>query len=233
MSARDRWRPYLAASIVLVLMLPALWVELHRPGRAESKGSLPTPDGGRYRVFVADWGYHTAIIIEQPPGSMLGPPGEDAAPFVEFAWGDRRFYMEANHWPHSVLATLLLPTPSVTYVDGREAPPTRGFRSMHVRELSASELHLLVAELEASIQRDANGLRSAPFASVSGHAGRFHPGVGSYLWWMNCNRWTVDRLAAVGLAKSGRGVIFSGEVAGRLDGFAPVRDSSGHPRRSD
>lgn len=215
------WRVLPVAVIISLLILPPAFAELRSPTRAPIP-PLPTPEVGRYRVFVADWGYHTAIILEQPRGWALGPPGEEDAPFVEFAWGDRRFYMESNFWPHSVFATLMLPTASVTYVDGRATPPARGFRSLHVRDVSADTMRALAAELEASIRRANDGVRSAAFPAVPGYAGQFLPGVGSYLWWMNCNRWTVDRLAAAGLAEGGRGVIFSGEVAGRLRGFKPV-----------
>ena len=220
------WRESLVAVIVLLLILPPVFAELRSP----MKGAippLPVPEAGRYRVFVADWGYHTAIIVEQPRGWKLGPPDEQDAPFMEFAWGDRRFYMESNFWPHSVFATLVLPTASVTYVDGRDTPPTRGFRSLHVRDVSADTLHALAAELEASIRRAEGGVRSPAFPAVRGYPGRFLPGVGRYLWWMNCNRWTVERLAAAGLAEGGRGVIFSGEVAGRLRGFTSVGGDAG------
>ena len=38
----------------------------------------PIADSGAFRVFVADWGYHTSIIVEQPSGTQLGPPGREA-----------------------------------------------------------------------------------------------------------------------------------------------------------
>ena len=226
MNRPERWRWYVAAGILLLLLLPPLWVELRPERRIAGPELLPAVRGDRYRVLVADWGYHAAIIIEQPAGWMLGPPGEEASPFVEFAWGDRRYYMESNYWPHSVFATLMLPTSSVTYVEGRNAPPVRGFRSLHERDVTGAELRALAMELEASIGRDDRGARLPAFPPVAGYAGRFLPGVGRYLWWMNCNRWAVDRLAAAGLADGGRGVIFSGEVAARLRGFSLVRGTS-------
>lgn len=215
----------LIVAALLVLLLPPIWLELRPDDRPLVALALPVPEGERYQVYVADWGYHTAIIVEQSPGWVLGPVGEERSRFVEFAWGDRRFYMESNHWPHSLFATLLLPTASVTYVDGRDRPPDGGFRSLHSRELSAAEMRALMSALESSIARDGTGKRAAPYATTPGHPGRFYPGVGSYLWWVNCNRWTLDRLAAVGLASRGRGTLFSGQVAGRLVGFQRVRDA--------
>ena len=65
--------------------------------------------------------------------------------------------------------------------------------------------------------------RPSPFAPAAGYGGRFYPARGAYLWWNDCNRWTVERLAAAGLARGGRGVIFSGQVARHLVGFRRVR----------
>ena len=207
-----------AAGVALLLLvaLPPLWVEL-RPWRP-SAGSLslpPLPETAQYRVYVADWGYHTSIILEQPAGWRLGPPGEETTPFVEFAWGDRRFYKDSDYWPHSLLITLLLPSAAVTYVDGwRQAPVLgAGMRQLLVRDVSAAELHALAREVAAWRSEP------EPYPVVRGYRGRFYRAPGEYLWWTNCNRWTVDRLARVGLARGGRGVIFSGQVAARLTGF--------------
>lgn len=223
-SRRARW--WLLALALAVLFGPAIWVELTPASRP--RVVLPTleKDSGPFRVFVADWGYHTAIVLEQPAGWRLGPPDETAARFVEYAWGDRRFYMESNFWPQAVFATLLLPTSTVTYVDGRARPPGAGARSVHVREVDASTFHILAAELEASIVRTTDGERVKAFPPATGYPGRFFPGIGRYLWSTNCNRWTVERLAAAGLAGSARGVFFSGQVPGRLRGFRPAGDSA-------
>jgi len=226
-SARGRARiaRRIAAALAVVLALgPPVFMALATPPRP----AVPPPDvagDGPFRVYVADWGYHTSIIVEQPPGLRLGPPGEEGASYVEYAWGDRRFYMESNYRPHSVFATLFLPTASVTYIDGRSEPPTTsgGARAVLVREASAAELRALVAELESSVLRGGDGRRLPPYPPAPGYAGRFYPGHGHYIFWSDCNAWTVARLRTVGLAGSPAGVIFSGQVAGRLRGFRPAR----------
>lgn len=71
--------------------------------------------------------------------------------------------------------------------------------------------------------------RVAPYAPVADYPGRFYPAYGSYLWWNDCNRWTVDRLHAAGLARSGVGVIVPGQVPARLIGFERVGEGgTGH-----
>ena len=220
---RRRARRIAAAITAALIVGPPLFMAVATPPRPD----IPPPDitgPGPFRVYVADWGYHTSIIVEQPPGLRLGPPGEEDAPYVEYAWGDRRFYMESNYWPHSVFATLLLPTASVAYLDGRPAPPeaSGGARVVLVREVSVGELRALVAELERSMLRGAGGDRPPPYPPARGYAGRFYPGHGYYIFWSDCNAWTVARLRAAGLAGSPAGVVFSGQVAGRLRGFRPA-----------
>lgn len=216
-----RWaraRQGLGLALLLFIALPPFWVEL-RPDRPWTAHAAGLADAGRtYRVFVADWGYHTSIILEQATGWRLGPAGKEGSPFVEYAWGDRRFYMESDYRPHAVLAALFLPTDAVTYVDGWPGPPTSGagMRSLLVRAVSAEELIRLTTELE----RWRAGTH--PYPAVPGYAGRFYPAPGRYLWWNDCNRWTVERLRTAGLASGGRGVLFSGQVAPRLRRFQPA-----------
>lgn len=205
----------------MLLLGPPLASELEPepPGVAVPEPTAPGP----FRVYVADWGYHTSIIVEQPPGWRLGPPGQEAAPFVEFAWGDRRFYMEANYRPDAVFATLFLPTESVAYLAGWRAAPEHASRprALFRRDLTARELQHLASSLEAAIRRT-DGSRTPPHPPVRAFSGRFYAAAQSYLWWNDCNRWAVDRLAAAGLAGGGRGVIVSGQVGARLRGFRQV-----------
>ncbi|MFL5616328.1 MAG: DUF2459 domain-containing protein [Gemmatimonadaceae bacterium] len=209
--------------ILLVVVLPAIVNGLW-PYRAKVSAAIPPAPAGTYRVYIADWGYHTSVIIQQPPGWKLGSLGRETAPFVEYAWGDRRYYMESDHRPQSLFAALFLPTEAVTYVASWTTDPARIAhpRALYVREVNERELDSLASALESSIPRDSAGQRSAPFASVSDYAGRFYRAYGRYLWWSDCNRWTVERLASVHLARGGPGVIFSGQVRGHLIGFRRV-----------
>jgi hypothetical protein len=209
--------------ILLIVVLPPIFNSIW-PYRAERSAHVAPAAAGSYRVYVADWGYHTSIILQQAPGWQLGSLGRESAPYVEFAWGDRRYYMESDHRPQSLFAALFLPTEAVTYVSSWTTDPARIARprALYVRDVGASELDSLATALETSIPRDSAGWRSAPFPNVSDYSGRFYRAYGRYLWWSDCNRWTVERLASVHLARGGRGVIFSGQVPGHLIGFRRV-----------
>jgi hypothetical protein len=223
-----RWLLRGLGLLVLLLVLPSLYACVSSaPPPAVTLPGLPAGVSPPIPLYVVDWGYHSAIIVPQPAGWELGPPGEETAPFLEYAWGDRRFYMESNVWPHSVLATLFLPTRAVTYVDGWPRPPALDDRprGLYTRGITVEQWAALLQELERWIPRDgagANGVRPPAFPAVKGYDGRFYPGYGTYFWWMDCNRWTVERLQAAGLAGSGRGVVLSGQIAPRLLGFTKV-----------
>jgi len=68
------------------------------------------------------------------------------------------------------------------------------------------------ARARALYARDIDAAKLVELATAHGH----------YLWFTDCNRWTVERLAKAGLARGGLGVIFSGQVARHLIGFHRV-----------
>jgi hypothetical protein len=224
-SERRRWSRWGSLALLVVgaiLILPPLAVSISPdPPIAATVPAIPP---GTYRVYVADWGYHTSIILRQPPTWRLGSLGSETAPFVEFAWGDRRFYMESNYRPDALFATLFLPTEAVSYVASWTTDPARGARAraLYERDVDARELGELASVLEGTILHAATGERASAFPAVRGYDGRFYPAHGRYLWLTDCNRWTVERLASAGLAHGGAGVIFSGQVAGHLIGFHRV-----------
>lgn len=219
------WRRLARSALVGVVAFTLLFPVIYAVAVPEQIGApemLPNVPDGAYRVYVVDWGYHTAIVVPQPEGWTLGPPGEERALLLEYAWGDRRFYMESNFWPQSVYVTLILPTESVLYLDGRTSPPSfAGARAVYTRIVDAATLRALLSELEREFRHASDGSRAAPYSGHAGYAGRFFPAHGRYLWTRNCNWWTVERLRAVSLARSGTGVVFSGQVRGRLSRFSP------------
>jgi uncharacterized protein DUF2459 len=209
----------LAAFLVFAIVFPTVYAAV-TPERLPATEQLPAPAPGAYHVFVVDWGYHTAIVVEQPRSWRLGPPGKEAAAFLEYAWGDRRFYLESDFRPHAVFATLFLPTESVLYLDGRPDPPsTRGARATMERTIDADTLRALLTELDRSVRRTSDGSRMSPYPPAAGYSGRFYPAYGEYLWTRNCNWWTVARLGTVGLAGRAAGVVLTAQVPGRLHGF--------------
>jgi len=199
---------------------PLLYAAVQPEPRA-ALAPLPLPPPGRYSVLVADWGLHTAIVLEQPPGWRLGPPGAEAAPFLEVAWGDRRYYAAGDRRPHAVAATLFLPTDAVLFLAGHPDPPRlAGAARVYERQVDAPTLQALLTSLERSQRRSPGGGRPHPLPPPAGRAARFLPALGTYLWTRNCNWWTLQRLNDAGLATPPVGVLFSRQVPAHLQGFS-------------
>lgn len=161
---RTLWRfvrGALLAALAFALLFPPLY-NLVVPEQRADPVALPLPPPGSYRVFVADWGYHTSIIVEQPAGWTLGPPGKERAPFLEYSWGDRLFYMGSDYLPQAVFATLVLPTPTVAYLDGWSSAQFRGARSVYARTIDAATTRDLLIDLERTFRR-ADGIRLVPY----------------------------------------------------------------------
>ena len=224
---RRAWcrRALQALFVVLVFMagFPPLYAALV-PERLPPPPAFPAPPAGSYRVFVVDWGYHTAIVVQQPAGWRLGPAGAEGAPFLEYAWGDRRFYYDFDHRPHVLFAALFLPTESVLYLEGHPDPPSfAGAEAAYVRTVDASTLRTLLTELERAIRHAPSSARLPALAPAAGYRGRFYQAYGRYLWPRDCNWWVVARLDGAGLASAPTGVIFTTQVPARLRGFTAVR----------
>ena len=82
----------LVGVVAFTLLFPVIYA-VAVPEQLGAPATLPNVYDGTYRIYVIDWAYHTAIVVPQPAGWALGPPGEEQAPLLEYAWGDRRCYM--------------------------------------------------------------------------------------------------------------------------------------------
>jgi hypothetical protein len=206
-----------AIAVAVVIVYSIVAVEVPQP--KQPAPSMPPPPSGRYTIYVANWGHHTSIIVPQPVAWHIGPANDPDAPFVEYAWGDRSYFMATLPGLWQGLRALFLTGRSTTYVASWRVPPDpaewRGL-ALHVRSVDASQLRSLVDVLQQSLDRS----RALP--AVQGYAGRFYGGVRRYSWWYDCNRWIVARLGRVGLARNPLGVVFAVQVARHLQGFSAV-----------
>ena len=84
------------------------------------------------------------------------------------------------------------------------------------RSLTAAEIRRLAEVLEGEMPREGAG-RPAPFPATEEYAGRFYPGREFYIFWQNCNAWTLRTLRDAGLGGDPSLVVFAPQIGGGLD----------------
>ncbi len=206
--------------------IPALYMAIWTPPTPEVE--LPHINQlkqSKYDLYVANWGFHTAILIEQPEGWQLGPPNHPNARYVEYGWGDKHFFMLSDSSIPTTLAAGVIPTDSVVYLRGRDTLPTARnnyVRQLYHRQVTAQQLYDLIITLEQSFQRQ-SGERIAPYPRVPNFAGQFYPGREYYVIWSDCNAWTVRHLQGIEVAHSYLPVILAEQVGPSLRGFRLIQ----------
>ncbi len=212
--------------ISLLFGLPPLYMWATTPA-APAIRLPPLPDSNsHYDLYVANWGYHTSIILQQPQGWQLGPDNDPNARFVEYSWGDRNFYMNADFSPIALFSTVLLPTPSVLHLRNWSQAPTlrNGMRHLYHRQINAQQLRTLIQSLETTFKRTPQ--RPAALPPVPRFRGRFYPAREFYIFWSACNAWTVEHLAQANLAQPQWSVLLAEQVAPQLRQFQILQPSN-------
>lgn len=208
--------------------IPAIYMAIFTPPKPDIElPSIHQLKQAKYDIYVANWGFHTAIIIEQPYGWNLGPPNHIQARYIEYGWGDKRFFMLSDTSIPATLAAGVLPTASVVYLRGRDTIPTKqnGARQLYHRQVTPQQLYALVRSLEQSFWRTTNGERVEPYPRVPNFAGQFYPGREYYVIWSDCNAWTIRQLQDINVAQSHLPVILSEQVGPSLQGFQLIQGS--------
>ncbi|MEO0373439.1 MAG: DUF2459 domain-containing protein [Cyanobacteria bacterium P01_A01_bin.17] len=223
-----QWSGRALALLALLLGLPPVYMAVFTPYPVSSPWlqDRSLPPGNVYDLYVANWGYHTSIILQQPQGWRLGPSNAVDTPFVEYSWGDRNFYMNADFSPPALFATVFLPTRSVLHLRNWSQAPTSddGMRHLYHRQINAQQLSTLIGSLETTF-KGAEPERPDALPPVARFRGRFYPAREFYIFWSACNAWTVNHLAAADLARPGWSVLAAEQVAPKLRHFQALSRS--------
>lgn len=177
----------------------------------------PPPGAPATTVFVVSNGYHAGLVL--PRGVIAGIAAErghanlaavlarfSQHSFVEFGWGDEGFY---RHVPTvaSITAGLAVRAlfhpgnPSVLHVVGLGEGPRVFFAQADVVPVSLSNegLDRLIAQLEASIARPANGGGLEDLGPGLYGPSLFYRATGTFSLLRVCNHWLADLLDAAGV----------------------------------
>jgi len=187
-----------------------------------ASGPPPPPDPGppAHEIHVVRHGWHTGLVVDRAAlaGTGLVPEVADfpQARFLEFGWGDRRFYTAPSPTALMALRAALVPTDAVLHVTPA-SPPQGGATSPDTMALAVPEVTFrrLATSLAMAFDRPSGG-RAEPLAPAAPIAGRFYPARGTFHVFNTCNTWVVRRLAMAGVDVAPVGVLTAGEAMRRV-----------------
>ena len=164
-----------------------------------------------HEVTVVSHGWHTGLILarEDLPSSMA-PVLEhlDETPWVEFGWGDRRYYQRGEGRPWLLVPAALWPTEAVMHVVAVPQAAQQYFPESDQTTVSI-EAGNWAAFTDALSNSFADGApESATYLGVGLYGdSAFFTGSGRFHLRRTCNTWTLEMLAAGGLLVDPTGTI--------------------------
>jgi len=156
-----------------------------------------------HRIYVVNHGWHTGIVVPAPPLQKAIPELERRfadSPYLEFGWGDEKFYQSGEFTSGLALRAIFWPTASVVYAASVPSGADEYFKHSAVETLCLNdeELSSLVAFISSSFHREDNG-RVVALEKALSESSRLYRGVGDYYLLNTCNSWTAKALKSAGM----------------------------------
>jgi uncharacterized protein (TIGR02117 family) len=173
-----------------------------------------------HAVRVLSNGWHTAILVsrEEVVETGLLPEARDfpTAAYLEFGWGDRRYYSAKEKTIGMTLDAAFVETPAIMHVAARgEAPGPSSKLEVKIVALSALGFQAMIRAIAAHFERPQSG-RASPVAAGLYADSRFYNAHGAFHLFNTCNTWTARMLSAGGVALSPAGVVTADDLMTRL-----------------
>lgn len=190
-------------------------------------GGMRTPAKDGVPIWVTSHGWHTGIVLPAAAMAFSAPkvlPELEGFRYLEFGWGDERFYRSGTGSAWLAVRALFWPTASALHVAGFDAEPSRYFAASRVLrlELSRNQVAALARFVERTVSRNAAGEAETLGRGLYGES-RFYRANGSYLFPETCNVWTARGLGAAGcrvrpfLAMTADGVLRQARRCGAVE----------------
>ena len=162
------------------------------PDRVEDRAGKPGS------VFVTSNGWHSGIVVARR--DLLDAEIPEIADFpqaryLEFGWGDAKFYPAERTDLIMTLRAGLIPTPAVMHVVPRSRAPNSTNADIEVLALAVPDMGRLTTFLAASFDREDTAGTIPGLYPKS----RFYPATGRFHLANTCNSWTARGLRAAGL----------------------------------
>lgn len=212
-------RPLIPVAALVTLLLAAC-------SAAPPAPPISVDTGPRvHELQVVSNGWHTAIVLAaaEVAATRLLPEAADfpAARYLEFGWGDRKYYPARNPSAAMALGAALTDTPAVLHIAGLAgtAAGARPKDEVLAFRISAAGLKRLVAAIAAEVERAEGGRARAAAPGLYAES-RFYNAHGTFNLNNTCNTWTARMLRIAGIDVSAEGVITAGDLMARLRDLA-------------
>ncbi|MDH3317496.1 MAG: DUF2459 domain-containing protein [Gammaproteobacteria bacterium] len=170
-----------------------------------------------YSIYVASNGWHTSIVLARsdlPAGAIPEADDFPGAAYLEFSWGDARYFPASEKGLGMTMSALLTPTPAVLHLAGLPARPRIVFPTAEVVELNLTSegFRALVTYLDETFARDS----AQPSNQGLYRFSRFYPATGNFHLFNTCNTWTARGLAAADLPVTVTGTLQAEDLMAQL-----------------
>ncbi|MDH5325814.1 MAG: DUF2459 domain-containing protein [Gammaproteobacteria bacterium] len=161
----------------------------------------------KHKIYLTGVGWHTGLVLDLADMDLLAhmpvfqqvPSRFPGAQYLEFGWGDKRFYQNPGQSLRLTANALLVPSHSTMHVVAMRASPQRHLGGAgEVIELCLDDKQFLALGLY--LDRSFKTGPSGVVATLPGPGTSwFFDAEGDYHLLNTCNTWTAKALAGVGM----------------------------------
>lgn len=154
-------------------------------------------------IFVVSHGRHTGLIVPADTIQSRLPELKNRfsnALYLEFGWGDEKFYQADEITSGLVMQAIFWPTESVMHVVAIPQKPDIYFHNSAVesRYLEPKNYATLLLFIEKSFSRNSVDKIIGMKNGIYGNS-QFYKGAGDYYLMNTCNTWTAKGLKSAGI----------------------------------
>lgn len=161
-----------------------------------------------FTIYLTSDGFHTNFIVPVETTAYrwqdhlnletVGGSPVTSYRYLQFGWGDRRFYMETPSWnqvkPTEVLRALFYwQNDAAIFVKGHSQVPQYPNEQLKCLRLGRTDFLALMNFIDGTFQRSADS-QNQRLGSGQDQKSSFYAAIGSYSILKTCNSWTADGL---------------------------------------
>jgi uncharacterized protein (TIGR02117 family) len=172
------------------------------------KWSFDQREPCEFTVYLSNDGFHTNVFVPikttvydwKRPTSGLANEFSMGDRYVQFGWGDRRFYMETPSWdqvnPLEALRALFFwQNSTAMFIKGHATIPHPANEALKCVRLGKTDYLAMMSFIDRSFQPDRQGQKQR-LGSGQDQQSSFYAATGYYSLLNTCNSWTANSLQA-------------------------------------